>query len=117
MDIGAPIGTPLHAPAPGTVVFAGRHPEYGITVIIDHGNDTKSLYGHLSRLTVATDEKVGRGQIIGLSGNSGRSSGPHLHYEIQVKGQPVNPLGLILSSSAGRRHGRPSRSSRMLTNP
>jgi murein DD-endopeptidase MepM/ murein hydrolase activator NlpD len=91
MDIGVPIGTPLHAPAPGAVVFAGRHPEYGITVIIDHGNDTKSLYGHLSRLNVATDEKVGRGQMIALSGNTGRSSGPHLHYEIQVKGQPVNP--------------------------
>ena len=91
MDIGAPIGTPFHAPAPGAVVFAGRHPEYGITVIIDHGSDTKSLYGHLSRLSVAMDEKVGRGQMIGLSGNTGRSSGPHLHYEIQVKGQPVNP--------------------------
>ena len=91
MDIGAPVGTPLHAPAPGVVVFAGRHAEYGITVILDHGNDTQSLYGHLSRLNVILDEKVGRGQMIGWSGSTGRSSGPHLHYEIQVKGQPVNP--------------------------
>ena len=91
MDIGVPAGTPVRAPAPGTVVFAGRHPEYGITLIIDHGNDTKSLYGHLSRLNVGADQKVERGQVIASSGNTGRSTGPHLHYEIQVKGQPVNP--------------------------
>jgi hypothetical protein len=91
LDIGAPVGTAVHAPAPGTVVFAGRHPEYGLAVIIDHGNDTTSLYGHLSRLKVRVDQQVERGDLIGLSGNTGRSSGPHLHYEIQVKGQPVNP--------------------------
>src|SRR5262249_48188313 len=91
MDIGAPIGTPIHAPAPGTVVFAGRQPDYGLTLIIEHANETRSLYGHLSRLGAATDGKVERGQPIGWSGNSGRSSGPHLHYEIQVKGHAVNP--------------------------
>ncbi len=95
MDIGAPVGTPVHAPAPGTVVFAGRHPEYGLTTIIDHGNDTKSLYGHLSRLNITADQRVQRGQVIAWSGNTGRSSGPHLHYEIQVKGQPVNPHSYI----------------------
>jgi murein DD-endopeptidase MepM/ murein hydrolase activator NlpD len=91
MDIGAPVGTAVHAPAPGRVVFAGRHPEYGIAVIIEHGGDTKSLYGHLSRLDVRVDQNVERGQVIALTGNTGRSSGPHLHYEIQVKGQSVNP--------------------------
>jgi len=95
LDIGAPVGTPVRAPAPGTVVFAGRHPEYGITLIIEHGHGTKSLYGHLSRLNVAADRNVERGQVIAWSGNTGRSSGPHLHYEIQVKGQPVNPHGYI----------------------
>ena len=95
IDIGAPIGTAVRAPAPGVVVFAGQHPEYGITVIIEHGNDTKSLYGHLSRLSVAMDQQVRRGDTIALTGNTGRSSGPHLHYEIQVKGQPVNPHSYI----------------------
>jgi murein DD-endopeptidase MepM/ murein hydrolase activator NlpD len=91
IDIGAPIGTEVKAPAPGTVVFAGRQAEYGVTLIIDHGNDTKSLYGHLSRLNVAADQKIQRGDLIAFSGNTGRSSGPHLHYEIQVRGQAVNP--------------------------
>ena len=91
IDIGASIGTEVKAPAPGTVIFAGRQAEYGVTLIIDHGNDTKSLYGHLSRLNVATDQKIQRGDLLAFSGNTGRSSGPHLHYEIQVRGQPVNP--------------------------
>jgi len=95
MDIGAPVGTEVHAPAPGKVVFAGRHPEYGITVIIEHGGDTKSLYGHLSRLNVGVDQNVERGQVIARTGNTGRSSGPHLHYEIQVNGQSVSPHSYI----------------------
>jgi murein DD-endopeptidase MepM/ murein hydrolase activator NlpD len=95
LDIGAPIGTPVKAPAPGTVVFAGVHPEYGQTLIIEHGNETKSVYGHLSRLNVAVNQTVHRGEIVALTGNTGRSSGPHLHYEIQVKGQSVNPTGYL----------------------
>jgi murein DD-endopeptidase MepM/ murein hydrolase activator NlpD len=94
-DIGAPVGTPVKSPAPGTVVFAGVNAEYGQTLIIDHGNETKSLYGHLSRLSVAVNEKVQRGTVIALTGNTGRSSGPHLHYEIQVKGQAVNPTNYL----------------------
>jgi murein DD-endopeptidase MepM/ murein hydrolase activator NlpD len=82
------------------VVFAGQHAEYGVTVIIEHGNDTKSLYGHLSRLSVAMDQRVQRGDTIALTGNTGRSSGPHLHYEIQVKGQPVNPHSYIWEETA-----------------
>ena len=95
LDIGAPVGTPVRAPAPGIVVFAGVHPEYGQTLIVDHGNDTKSIYGHLSRLHVAVNQKVERGEAIALTGNTGRSSGPHLHYEIQVKGQSVNPTSYL----------------------
>jgi murein DD-endopeptidase MepM/ murein hydrolase activator NlpD len=91
LDIGAPVGTQVKAPAPGTVVFAGTHPEYGQTLIVDHGNETKSLYGHLSRLSVTVNQTVQRGDVMALTGNTGRSSGPHLHYEIQVEGQPVNP--------------------------
>jgi murein DD-endopeptidase MepM/ murein hydrolase activator NlpD len=95
LDIGAPRGTPVLAPAPGTVVFAGNHYEYGITLIIDHGHDIKSLYGHLSRVDVAIGRQVSRGQVVALTGNTGRSSGPHLHYEIQVAGQAVNPRSYL----------------------
>jgi murein DD-endopeptidase MepM/ murein hydrolase activator NlpD len=95
LDIGAPVGTQVKAPAPGTVVFAGTHPEYGQALIVDHGNDTKSLYGHLSRLSVTVNQTVHRGDVIALTGNTGRSSGPHLHYEIQVKGQPVSPASYL----------------------
>jgi Peptidase family M23 len=91
IDIGASVGTPVRAPAPGTVVFAGRMTEYGVTLIIEHANETRSVYGHLSKLNVKADQRVERGDLIAWSGNTGRSSGPHLHYEIQVKGQPVNP--------------------------
>ena len=87
--------TLVKAPAPGTVVFAGTHQEYGQTLIIDHGNDTKSLYGHLSKLSVVVDQKIERGEPIAMTGNTGRSSGPHLHYEIQVKGQSVNPTSYL----------------------
>jgi murein DD-endopeptidase MepM/ murein hydrolase activator NlpD len=95
LDIGAPIGTPVKSPAPATVVFSGIHPEYGQTLILDHGHDTKSLYGHLSKLLVTVNQKVLRGEVIAQSGNTGRSSGPHLHYEIQVKGQSVNPTSYL----------------------
>jgi murein DD-endopeptidase MepM/ murein hydrolase activator NlpD len=95
LDIGAPRGTPVIAPAPGIVIFAGGQAEYGVTLVIDHGNDIKTLYGHLSRVGVALDQKVERGQVVAHTGNTGRSSGPHLHYEIQVKGQPVNPRSYL----------------------
>lgn len=91
IDIGAPRGTPVKAPAPGTVVYSGTQAEYGLTVILDHGNDVKSLYSHLQRIHVTPGQRVERGQIIALSGNTGKSSGPHLHYEILVKGQAANP--------------------------
>jgi len=100
IDIGAPIGTPVKAPAPGVVIFAGQHAEYGVTLMIDHGNDTRSLYGHLSRLHVGMDQAIKRGDTVALTGNTGRSSGPHLHYEIQVKGQPVNPHSYAWEESA-----------------
>jgi septal ring factor EnvC (AmiA/AmiB activator) len=95
IDIGAERGTPVKAPAPGIVVFTGSNADYGNTVIIDHGQDVKSLYGHLQKILVVQGQKVERGQTVALSGNTGKSSGPHLHYEIQVKGQPVNPRGFL----------------------
>jgi hypothetical protein len=91
IDIGAERGTPVRAPAAGTVTFAGSHAEYGLSVTVDHGENLKSIYGHLSKITVTAGEKVERGAQLGLTGNTGRSSGPHLHYEILVKDHPVNP--------------------------
>lgn len=95
LDIRAEKGTPVRAPAAGTVTFAGTQPEYGIIVIVDHGQDIRSVYGHLSRLAVKQGDRVERGGTIGMTGNTGRSSGPHLHYEILVRGQPVNPRAYL----------------------
>jgi murein DD-endopeptidase MepM/ murein hydrolase activator NlpD len=95
IDISSDRGTSVKAPAPGTVFFAGSQAEYGNTVIIDHGNNIKSLYGHLQKIQVTQGQHVERGQVIALSGNTGKSSGPHLHYEVLVKGQPVNPRGYL----------------------
>jgi murein DD-endopeptidase MepM/ murein hydrolase activator NlpD len=95
LDIRAERGTVVRAPAVGTVSFAGWHAEYGHTVILDHANDLKSIYGHLSKISVELGQRVEAGVELGLTGNSGRSSGPHLHYEILVKGQPVNPRAYI----------------------
>lgn len=91
LDIGARIGTPVVAPAAGTVTFAGPQGDYGLTLIIDHGNDLRSLYAHLSKLEVGADETVRPGQVVARTGNTGRSSGPHLHYEIQLQERAVNP--------------------------
>ena len=95
LDIASSRGTPVKAPAPGIVVFAGVNADYGNTVIIDHGQEIKSLYGHLQKIQVAQGQKVERGQPIALSGNTGKSSGPHLHYEITVKGQAANPRSFL----------------------
>jgi murein DD-endopeptidase MepM/ murein hydrolase activator NlpD len=91
IDIAADRGAPVQAPAAGIVSFAGTHAEYGLTVIVDHGQDLRTIYGHLSRVSVTSGETIARGAQLGLTGNSGRSSGPHLHYEILVGGRPVNP--------------------------
>ena len=95
MDIRAERGTPVRAPAGGVVVIAGPHAEYGLTVILDHGEDIRTIYGHLSKVGVAVGQRVDRGAELGLTGNTGRSSGPHLHYEIVVSGQPVNPRAYL----------------------
>jgi murein DD-endopeptidase MepM/ murein hydrolase activator NlpD len=95
IDIKAQIGTPVHAPAAGTVIVAGPAQEYGNAVVLDHGQNIRTLYGHLSKVSVRVGQKVERGMLLAHSGNTGRSSGPHLHYEIFVKGQPVNPRAYL----------------------
>ena len=91
LDISANRGTAVLAPASGTVYFAGSSGEYGSTVILDHGHELRSLYGHLQEIRVKPGERIERGQVIALTGNTGRTSGPHLHYEIQIHGQAVDP--------------------------
>jgi len=92
VDFVGDIGTPIHAAAGGKVVRAERHPEYGNMVEIDHGNGITSRYAHASALLVSEGDVVKSGQTIALLGNSGRSTGPHLHFEIRYKGVAQNPL-------------------------
>lgn len=91
VDIGAARGTPVRVPAAGTVSFVGWRGGYGRTIIIDHGHQVHTLYGHLSQLGVRRGQLVAQGTTIGSTGSTGRASGPHLHYEILVRGRPVNP--------------------------
>ncbi len=90
-DIVAPVGTPIYATAKGRVVFSGRESDYGNLVKIDHGNVLESWYAHMHRRAVTTGDTVTRGQQIGTVGNTGRSTGPHLHYEVRRNGITVNP--------------------------
>ncbi len=99
LDISARRGQPVKATADGVVVFAARHGGFGKVVRISHGfGSTISIYGHLDRISVKPGDEVHRGQQIGLLGNTGRSTGPHLHYEIRVNDQPRNPLEYILDA-------------------
>jgi len=91
VDIDAPYGTPVRAAADGTVTGAQMAGGYGREVTLDHGHDVMTLYAHLSAVGVVPGEHVTRGQIIGYVGESGRATGPHLHYEVRVHGVPVNP--------------------------
>jgi len=98
LDISARRGTPVIAPADGVVVFTGVSGGLGKTVRIAHGLGYTTVYGHLDRIEVEPGEEVQRGQKIGALGNSGRSTGPHLHYEVHVDGEAVNPLYYILDA-------------------
>ncbi len=96
LDIAAGVGTPVRAPSDGTVVFSGLEGGYGHVLVIDHGYGLKTRYGHLSRIDVKVGEKVKRGQFVAAVGNTGRSTGPHLHYEVRVNGVADNPRKFIL---------------------
>ncbi|WP_434977846.1 M23 family metallopeptidase [Daejeonia sp. YH14] len=91
VDIAVAYGTDVQCAAAGTVIFSGQKGGYGNCVIVSHGNGLATLYGHLSQLLVRANDRVKVGQIIAKSGNSGRSTGPHLHYEVHKNNQPVNP--------------------------
>jgi murein DD-endopeptidase MepM/ murein hydrolase activator NlpD len=92
-DFRCPIGTEVHATGAGIVAYSGnQHDGFGIKVVIDHGYGYQTIYGHLSEFNVRRGQKVSRGDFIGLSGNTGTSTGPHLHYQIDLFGAHVNPL-------------------------
>lgn len=91
MDFAVPHGTDVRAAAAGTVIFAGQKGGYGNCVIVSHGNGLATLYAHLSQILVETNDKLNVNQVIAKSGNSGRSTGPHLHYEVHRNNTPVNP--------------------------
>lgn len=91
LDIAVAYGSDVRAAAAGTIIFSGQKGGYGNCVIVSHGNGLATLYGHLSQLVAKVNEKVKVGQVIAKSGNSGRSTGPHLHYEVHKNNTPVNP--------------------------
>ena len=98
LDVANAVGTPIHATAQATVVFAGKKSGYGQIVILDHGYGLETWYGHTSRMLVKPGQLVKRGQTIALIGNLGHSTGPHVHYEVRVHGIPVDPLSYILEN-------------------
>ena len=100
VDIGAPNGTPVHAPAAGRVVKAGMGSGYGREIAIDHGNGMVTVYGHLSGYNVVPGQMVAKGEVIGYVGHSGRTTGYHLHYEVQIRGTAVNPHKYLRSTMA-----------------
>ncbi len=102
VDFSLPTGSPVRATANGVVSVVGRDGGLGLIVAVEHGNGLTTVYGHLDSAGVTAGQRVQRGQVIALSGSSGRSTAPHLHYEVRVGDQAVNPLGYILDDFARR---------------
>ncbi len=96
IDVSAPMGAPIVAPAAGVVKRVARDAGYGLVVEINHGNGIETKYAHCSRIHVKQGQRVSRGELIAAVGNSGLSTGPHLHYEIHVNGRVVDPLTYVL---------------------
>ena len=96
IDIAAEFGTPIVAPAPGRVVFAGRKGGLGMAITLDHGYGVRTTYGHLQRVLVQPGSRVARGQQLATMGSSGLSTGPHVHYIVEVGGKRVDPLDYIV---------------------
>lgn len=99
IDLAGPVGTPIYATADGIVSRADWFSSYGLYVSIEHGGALETRYGHMSRLNVANGQRVRKGDTIGFIGTTGRSTGPHLHYEVRVNGEAVNPVPYMQSDS------------------
>jgi murein DD-endopeptidase MepM/ murein hydrolase activator NlpD len=98
LDISANVGSPVVAPADGVVTYSGKKVDFGNIITIDHGYGYKTRYGHNSKLLARRGQKVKRGQVIAFIGSTGRSTGPHLHYEVLRNGVPVNPSDYVLNN-------------------
>ncbi|HEX8383175.1 MAG TPA: M23 family metallopeptidase [Sphingomonas sp.] len=99
VDIRGPLGTPIYATADGIVAESDRRGGYGNLVELDHGKGIATRYGHLSKLLVVAGARVKRGQLIGLMGSTGRSTGSHLHYEVRIDGRAVNPVPFLTTAN------------------
>jgi len=97
LDIAAAASTPVVATADGVVVQSGPAGDYGNMVQLDHGDGLATVYGHNAQLAVSVGQKVAKGQVIAYSGNTGRSTGPHLHYEVRKNGTPVDPWRYLVA--------------------
>jgi murein DD-endopeptidase MepM/ murein hydrolase activator NlpD len=95
IDIAVPSGTPVVASASGTVIVAGWMGGYGNLVVVDHGNGIATAYGHNTSIAAGVGQQVAQGQLIAYSGNTGHSTGPHIHFEVRINGSPVDPLGYL----------------------
>jgi murein DD-endopeptidase MepM/ murein hydrolase activator NlpD len=95
IDIGASYGTPIHAAAAGTVIYCGWEEGYGNFVVLDNGGNLATAYGHQSAIAVTCGQSVAQGQVIGYVGCTGHCTGPHLHFEVRIDGNPVDPLGYL----------------------
>jgi len=102
VDLEVPPGTPVHATADGVVTGAQWSGAYGKLVKVDHGNGIETYYAHLSHFLVCPGQAVRRGQVIALSGRTGRVTGPHVHYEVRLRGTPVNPFDYAAKSEPAK---------------
>lgn len=109
IDLAAPSGTPVYATADGIVSRADWYSSYGLYISLEHGAAMQTRYAHLSRLAVATGDSVKKGDLIGYVGSTGRSTGPHLHYEVRVEGLAVNPIPYMVESEAQLAYARDAR--------
>lgn len=96
IDLAAPTGTPIYATADGIVDRAERFSSYGLFIEIEHGAELETRYAHMSRLAVSAGQRVKKGDLIGYVGSTGRSTGPHLHYEVRISGVAVNPIPFMV---------------------
>ncbi len=109
IDLAAPTGTPVYATADGVVGRADLYSSYGLFISLEHGASMETRYAHLSRLAVAAGDSVKKGDLIGYGGSTGRSTGPHLHYEVRVEGLAVNPIPYMVESEAQLAYARDAR--------
>lgn len=109
IDLAAPTGTPVYATADGVVSRADWYSSYGLYISVEHGASMQTRYAHLSRLAVAAGDNVKKGDLIGYVGSTGRSTGPHLHYEVRVDGVAVNPIPYMVESEAKLAYARDAR--------